>query len=54
MPEKAVRSGGGIRPGSGRLIADGGGRPRCGVLMFSDTLVCSGGKTSRSALKECL
>jgi len=54
MPMKATESGWGIRPRSGNAIAEGGGRPRCGVLIFSDTLVWSGGKTLLSALKECL
>ena len=39
-------SGGGGRPGSGRVMADGGGRPRCCV----DILLSSGWTLARSEL----
>ena len=34
--------GGGPRPGSGRVMAEGGGSPRCGVLMVEGALTGSG------------
>jgi len=54
MPLNGGAIGGGIRPGSGKVMADGGGRPRCGVLIFAGTLACSEGKTLRSALNDVL
>jgi hypothetical protein len=35
---------GGPRLGSGSVIAEGGGRPRCGVLMLEEALAGSGYK----------
>lgn len=36
--------GGGPRSGAGRVIADGGGRPRCGVLILRGLLSGKGGR----------
>jgi hypothetical protein len=53
MPVNGAAMGGGIRPGSGRLMAAGGGSPRCDVLILSlAPEQMSGGRESRSALGE--
>lgn len=54
MPVKDGVNDCGIRPGSGKVMDEGGGRPRCGPLIVSATLPCSAGKVSRSALKAGL
>ena len=52
MPVNWTTIGGGIRGGSGKLMAAGGGRPLCGVLIFSGGATGSGRRRSRSAFGE--
>lgn len=44
--------GGGIRSGVGNVIADGGGNPRCGVLILRGVLTGSGGRDPEATKAE--